>query len=115
MNGIAFTPKTGKNPAAITPWDGEIKNLYTNFYLLELILCQPAGLSAQAVLRYRRLHRLLIETMEHFLLELDTIEAGNSAHKSRSRTVLRKHAVVMRELNTAVDRLVMEYKPQSCS
>lgn len=108
-------PKAGVSPTATAPWDGEIRNLYKNFYLIELILCQPNGLSNQTRFRYQHLHRLVLETMEIFLADLDELDAKNSFRPVNSRYVLRKHAAIMRELNTAVDRLVMEFKPQQCS
>ncbi len=108
-------PKAGATLTVATSWDGEIRTLYKNFYLVELILCQPNGLSNQALFRYQHLHRLLLETMEKFLGDLDGTEAKNTFRQGNSRDVLRKHAAIMRELNTAVDRLVMEFKPGQCS
>ncbi len=114
MNSVAFTPKTSTSRTG-NPWDGEVKNLYKNFYLIELILCQPNGLSSQAVARYQKLQQLLLETVEQFLTELDSFDQKKAIGLTSSCEMLRKHALVMKELNASVDALIMELQMGQCA
>jgi hypothetical protein len=67
------------------------------------------GLPYETTKQYTALQQTILETMEGLLAELDqSCEGRNGQAKDRSGQLLKKHALIMKQLNARVDRIVQE-------
>lgn len=104
--------KTATNPfinyvnrtVSRTDWQREVEELYSNYYLISLLLTYPSTTSAHEVRKLRRLQSALIKTLEQFVAELDQQTQSPSA----TVCLLKSHVAIMQKLNGQIDNLLKE-------
>lgn len=110
MNKFSFA-KAATNSAAIgkeSVWQASIADLYKNYTLVELMLCQPEKLSVESLKQYRNLQRVMLRTMEQFMSEIDELDSKRGLHSASIWCVLIKHAGTLNKLNALVSSLLKE-------
>jgi len=90
-----------------TDWQREVEALYTNYYLISLLLAYPSTTSAHEVSKFRRLHSALIKTIEQFVAELDQ-QTQQTQSPSAIVCLLKSHIAVMQTLNGQIGNLLKE-------
>ncbi|QDK81143.1 hypothetical protein EXU85_22005 [Spirosoma sp. KCTC 42546] len=90
-----------------TDWQREVESLYTNYYLISLVLAYPSTASAPEVSQFRRLQSTLIKTIEQFVAELDQ-QTKQTQSPSAINCLLKSHIAVMQTLNGQIGNLLKE-------
>ena len=77
----------------------------SNYVRIEGLLRKQTNLSADMIARYRSLQRVLVNTLECFLTEMDKLNNKTAQCPRQMKTMLVKHVVTMKQLNCAVDSM----------
>ncbi|GAB4019839.1 hypothetical protein [Spirosoma koreense] len=93
--------------ASRTDWQQEVDALYTNYYLISLLLTYPLTASAYEVSKFRRLQSALINTIEQFVAELEQ-QTKRTQSPLAIVSLLKSHITVMQKLNGQIGHLLKE-------
>ena len=110
MNSATLLPTFNENSQAQNTlnWQAQATNLYRNYILVELLLCQPKNLSAEALANYQNLQKMLVRTMEQFMTEFDELDEQPDFRYTNSHSLLMEHTDTMEELNRLVGDMVRD-------
>ncbi len=108
MYGISFTKLQVENSqlSGFLTWQAEIRELYRNYFLIDLILNQSTKLSHESRSNFKHLKNGLTIALERFISELDEPKTRPYAAQ---KVVFNKHVSTMKRLNKSIDDLVTQY------
>lgn len=86
-------------------WQKEVTDLRRNYIRIEGLLRKQANLSAEMTARYRSLQRVLVNTLECFLTEMDSLNDRTAQCPRQTKNMLLRHVVTMKRLNCTVDSM----------
>lgn len=112
MNSVEIASVSDENgrQSSRPVWQEEIKQLHVNFFVLDALIHQPAGLCHQMIDRYAALQKTIADTLEVLLEELERIDSRKLGSYAPCNQLLKQHALIMRQLNARVDTLVNAVK-----
>lgn len=110
MNSTKVTSTSGtdrRKRVSTLNWQVEIQQLYRNYFVMDEILGRSIGLPSETVNRYVALQQVITTMMERLLDDLDRSEPSQ-APGCETDQLLKRHAVVIRQLNTRVYGIMNE-------
>jgi hypothetical protein len=109
MYGIAFSKrhKSDSTYPMCKTWHSEIRDLYTHYFLIDLVLHQSTTLTDKTRTAYRQRHRLLNKALDQFIRELEKSAKHPYAFK---QAVFNKHVRIIQVLNKSVYKLLQQHQ-----
>ncbi|AUD01787.1 hypothetical protein CWM47_08110 [Spirosoma pollinicola] len=87
-------------------WQAEIRELYRNYFLIDLILNQSTKLSNESRSNFKYIKKGLMTALERFISELD--EPKTRPYDAQ-KVIFSKHVSMIKQLNKSIDDLVTQH------